>query len=98
MLHIVNHSRSESTAFCDCLDSVVAGDAVLLIENAVYLARDGASAGSAFEKPGVRLFALGDDLQARGVLPDQVAGIIQIIDYEGFVDLVEAHSPIQSWF
>jgi len=44
-----------------------------------------------------QVFALGPDLQARGVVVDKVPDGIAIIDYEGFVDLVVAHETTQSW-
>ena len=44
----------------------------------------------------MRFYALGPDLEARGVR-DRVVEGVQVVDYEGFVDLVAAHENVQSW-
>jgi len=95
MLHLVHHSASESPALQDCLSAITPGSGVLLIQNAVYEA----SADELFQNHNeVQFYALEADLQARGIDTTQLSGALQIIDYEGFVDLVERHNPIQSWF
>ncbi len=69
------------------------GDAVVLMEDAVYAAgaaetpfspsiRDGLSRG-------VVLYALTADLAARGVSPD-----LPQVDYDGLLDLIAAHARV----
>ena len=95
MLHLVHQSLSESPALQDCLSAITPGSGVLLIQNAVYEA----TADELFKHhDAVRFYALKADLQARGIDESRLSGLLQVIDYEGFVDLVERHNPIQSWF
>ena len=98
MLHIVNKSPYERTSLASCLRLAAEGSAVLLIEDGVY----GATKGGSFEgeiqaaMAGVKIYALGSDLSARGVA-DRVLDGINVVDYGGFVDLVAEHSNCQSW-
>lgn len=90
-LHLVNRSPTESRALEQCLARCGAGDAVLLMEEAVY-----AVSGGLLVPDGVALYVLQPDLEARGLtgaLPD---GIVPV-DYRGFVALTTRHQPILSW-
>ena len=97
MLHIVNKSPLDRPS----LDSVLAtGEpgSVLLIEDGVYAATK-VSAGEAKLKSGAgkfKFFALGPDLEARGVA-DRVADGVTVVDYAGFVNLVAENKTCQSW-
>lgn len=90
-LHLIHHSPTGSHTLTQCLARCGAGDAVLLMEDAVYAVR------VPFAIPdGVSLYALQPDLAARGLtapLPDGITSI----DYRGFVALTTRHQPIQSW-
>ena len=99
MLHTVNKSPFERTAFATCLRLARDGDAVLLYEDGVYAARKAsATTADATAATGrLRLFVLGPDLEARGVSADQVIDGIRIVDYGGFVDLVAENAPVQAW-
>jgi len=98
MLHIVNKSPFDRNSLESCLRLAKHGSAVLLIEDAVY----GATKGSSAEKQvqdamaGLKVYALGADLQARGVA-DRVMDGVMVVDYGGFVDLVAEHGNLQSW-
>jgi len=93
MLHIVNKSPHERSSLASALAHARAGHAVLLIEDAVVAA----TAGSLAAAPaGVALYALGPDLQARGLVA-RVAPGVSVVDYAGFVELVAAHPRVQSW-
>ncbi|HSD40326.1 MAG TPA: sulfurtransferase complex subunit TusB [Burkholderiales bacterium] len=98
MLHIVNKSPYEKTALASCLARATEGAAVLLIEDAVY----GATRGNAAEQQlkqaigRVDVYALGPDLEARG-MKDRVIDGVKLVDYAGFVDLVAQHKTSQSW-
>lgn len=95
MLHLVNKSPYE----CSNLDTATGfmkdGDALLLIEDGVYAAVKGGKAASQIN--GLNVSVLGPDLAARGIAADKLADGITVVDYTGFVDLVEANDKVQSW-
>ena len=92
MLHIINQSPFESRALASCLRLAESNSAILLIENAVVAAVSPVISGLTL----FTVYALKSDLQARGLL-DKVAMLIQVTDYNGFVELTVQHSRIQSW-
>ena len=98
MLHIVNKSHAQSTSLQSCLRLAQPGQALLLIEDAVYAATSGgaASAGMADALKTLKVYALQPDVDARGMNGKLVAGVTPI-DYAGFVDLVAEHRNNQSW-
>jgi tRNA 2-thiouridine synthesizing protein B len=73
-----------------------AGDPILLYEDGVYAAAGGpATADLIAEAVGSHpVYALKADLDARGL--STVAAGVQIVDYAGFVELVEQH-PVVPW-
>lgn len=101
MLHIVNKSPFERNALMSCLGHALAGDAVLLIEDAVIGVVTGSRIAPelqiAMNDKSVSIYALGPDLAARGVKAERVLEGIQVVDYAGFVDLTVANEKIQSW-
>ena len=95
ILHLVNKSPYEKNSVEIAAGYAKDGDAVLLIEDAVYAA---VKAGSAAAKlDGLDVSVLGSDLAARGVAEDKLADGIKVVDYAGFVDLVDAKDAVQSW-
>jgi len=98
MLHIVNKSPYERNSLESCLRLATQGSAVLLTEDGVYGAIKGGSFEGALKSAmaGVKVYALGPDLQARG-MADRVIDGVNVVDYGGFVDLVADHSNCQSW-
>ncbi len=98
MLHIVNKSPFAAQSLDSCLRVVQAGAAVLLIEDGIYAAVAGTAAAQRLGQggAGVRFYALGPDVDARGMQERLVAGV-ERVDYAGFVDLVTSHSPVQTW-
>jgi tRNA 2-thiouridine synthesizing protein B len=98
MLHIVNKSPYEKSSLTSCLAHAMKGSAVLLIEDAVYAATKGNAAENAVRRALQELpvYALGPDLEARGVRASIIDGV-QVVDYGGFVDLVAEHRTNQSW-
>ena len=98
MLHIVNKSPYEKSTLDSCLRVARDGNALLLIEDAVYAAARGNAAESKIRNAAGRLkiYALAPDLEARGMKEAALDGIT-LVDYGGFVDLVAAHKTVQSW-
>ena len=99
-LHTVNRSPFEHGALASCLARARPGSAVLLIEDGVL----GALAGSpqadrlaAAAAAGVEVFALGPDLDARGIEAGRVADVVEVVDYAGFVDLACRFGKTATW-
>ena len=97
MLHIVNKSPFSSQALDSCVQVSTGGD-LLLIEDGVYAASSGTVADNFMRDilKRFRVFALGPDLEARG-LADRLIDGITPVDYAGFVDLVARNKTCQSW-
>lgn len=99
MLHIVNKSPFDRNALDSCLRLAGSGSAILLIEDGVYAAV--AKAAQADKITGRMddcfFYVLGPDIAARGLSDISLIDGIQVVDYEGFVDLVAEHGATQSW-
>jgi sulfur relay protein TusB/DsrH len=96
MLYIVNKN---STALIDCIERASETDVILLIEHAVYAARVEKESSIMQPPPnGVVVYALQEDMQARGIQFSHCYDFIQYVDYAGFVGLVESNNPIRSCF
>lgn len=99
MLHVVNKSPFERNALDSCLRVAKLGSSVLLIEDGVYAALAKATHA---EKLAARMedfsfYVLGPDVSARGLSDSPLVDGINVVDYEGFVDLVAEHDTTQSW-
>jgi tRNA 2-thiouridine synthesizing protein B len=94
MLYIVNKSPLMFSNLKSLLRIAPAGEPILLIEDGVYAAAGGAASEAlALEALAKHpLYALRADLEARGV-HNLVEGV-QVIDYAGFVRLVEQHHVV----
>jgi tRNA 2-thiouridine synthesizing protein B len=98
ILHTVNKSPFEKSSVASCFAHLKEGSAVLLYEDAVYAAMQGtAIEGLISSAKGVKVYALGPDMQARGVSVDRLIGGVEVIDYAGFVDLAAEHDKVQAW-
>lgn len=97
MLHIVNKSPFQNSSLSSCL-AVAAGGDVLLMEDAVCVARTGTRWEATLQaaQARFRFFVLGPDLEARGLAGSLVSGV-NAVDYAGFVELVEKNPTCQSW-
>jgi len=95
MLHLVNKSPYDRNSLDSCVGYVQGGDAVLLIEDGVYAGVKGGAAAAKLE--GLDVSVLGPDLAARGISEDKLVDGVKVVDYAGFVDLVEAKDKVQSW-
>jgi tRNA 2-thiouridine synthesizing protein B len=99
LLHTVNKSPFERNALDSCLRHARKGSAILFIEDGVYALLRGAEYAAMIEQAGARcsLYALGPDLDARGIRPERLIDGVSLVDYHGFVDLAVAHDRVQSW-
>jgi len=95
MLHLVNKSPYDGSNLSTATSIMKSGDTLLLIEDGVYGAVKAGKAASLLD--GHTVSVLGPDLAARGIKEDKLADGIKVIDYAGFVDMVEANDKVQSW-
>ena len=98
-LHIVNKSPFERSALRSCIDHLRAGDAILLIEDAVLAARKGSLAEELLQGAlkACAVFGLGPDLTARGIKTGDMLAAVRLVDYGGFVDLVTQYQRTHAW-
>ena len=98
-LHTVSRSPFRDSALESCLRLARPGSVLLLMEDGVYGAlTDGALAGrvrDALDRH--RVYALQADLAARGISVAALVDGVQVVDYEGFVDLACECSKVQAW-
>ena len=95
MLHLVNKSPYDACTL-DTASSIMKGDdALLLIEDGVYAAVKNGKAAAGLA--GLKVTVLGPDLAARGIGEDKLIDGVTVVDYAGFVDMVEANDKVQSW-
>ena len=94
MLYTVNKSPLMFGNFRSVLGIAPAGEPILLYEDGVYAATEGTASAELIKQALEQhpVYALQADLEARG-LASLVDGI-QVIDYEGFVELVEQHHVV----
>ena len=95
MLHLVNKSPYDACNLDTASSIMKSDDSLLLIEDGVYGAVKNGKAASLLG--GHKISVLGPDLAARGISEDKLIDGVEIIDYAGFVDLVEANDKVQSW-
>jgi tRNA 2-thiouridine synthesizing protein B len=99
ILHTINKSPFERRALVACLRVAQPGAGVLLIEDGVYAARHGTKVADTVAEAmhSLSFYALGPDLQARGIMPEQLVNGVTIVDYGGFVDLTIEYHCVQAW-
>jgi len=98
-LHTVNKSPYECATLNSCLSHMQDGDSVLLIEDAVLGSRRGGKCADTLRTASAtsNVYVLGPDLEARGIDEDDVVEGISVVDYDGFVALVEASDRVCGW-
>ena len=98
-LHTYNKSLDAGEArLQNCLRMLAPGDGLLLLEDGVYLASQ-LHAGMPARQlipAGVSLYALGPDVEARGIFT-KIPADFSHIDYAGFVQLCLAHPRVVNW-
>lgn len=98
MLHTVNKSPFERNSLETCMDLAKKGSKILLIEDGVIGAVDGAKSDKIKGAMNdFTFYVLGPDLQARGIDEGSVINGVNVVDYNGFVDLVAETDNVQSW-
>ena len=99
LLHTVNKSPFEKNSLKSCIRLSAEGSSILLFEDGVYGALKGTEnsdmVANATSK--VTIYAMGPDLDARGVNKDNLIDGVKVVGYGEFVDLVAEHSATQSW-
>ncbi len=98
ILHTVNKSPFDKNSLERAIGVAKEGSSVLLIEDGVYGAIKGASSSAMVEAAmkTVKVYALSEDIAARGVNDRMIDGV-EVVDYAGFVKLATEHAQVQSW-
>lgn len=98
-LNIVNKSPFEKRSLEQCLKRIGEGDSVLLIEDASISAVSNTSYAESLQNASKlsKIYVLQPDLQARGFSDDNLLDSVELVDYDGFVNLVVSHDRVHSW-
>ncbi|MGB0467870.1 MAG: sulfurtransferase complex subunit TusB [Pontibacterium sp.] len=96
-LHTLNRPPGDTTCVTRCLDAIADGDALILIEDGVYVALPGHQALFSALPGNVSLNVLSVDLDARGI-SDKIQSVFNRVDDAGFVELACLHDKVISWF
>lgn len=99
-LHTINKSPYTHNTLASCLKICTERDGILLLEDGVFGAIASAPGADEIQiliQHGVKVFALVNDVKARG-LEEKSAPNIELIDYNAFVQLTLTHRCIQSWY
>ncbi|GHE19516.1 sulfurtransferase complex subunit TusB [Halomonas urumqiensis] len=95
LLHILNRSPLSSLVYRQAIATMGTEDRLLLIEDGVQGALP--TLVRHFEALEGRLFALREDLVARG-LAGKCDASVQVVDVDGFVELTEEAERTVSWY
>ncbi len=99
MLHIVNKSPFERNSLSACVRLAKKGSSILLIEDGIYASTKNTTVSPMVNDAlkEIKFYVLGPDLDARGMKESNLIEGMNVVDYEGFVDLVTDHDNLQSW-
>jgi tRNA 2-thiouridine synthesizing protein B len=91
MLYTINKSATMFNNLASALRIAAKGDPILLYEDGVYAAMADTSTEALLREAmsAHPVYALQEDLDARGI--DRCLEGVEVIDYDGFVALVEEH-------
>lgn len=94
MLYTVNKSPLTTQNLETCLAIAPEGEPILLYEDGVYGVMDAGRLSTRIKEALEQrpIYALEADLEARGI--QRIVEGIQVIDYDGFVGLVEEHNVV----
>ncbi|MGP4843148.1 sulfurtransferase complex subunit TusB [Marinobacter sp. 1Y8] len=90
-LHLLNKA-ADHPRFSQCLDQSDAGDSIALSESGVLAL----ALGVAWPE-GVHLYALSNDLEARGLKSSELPDHVSIIGYEQLVELTLSTDKVVCW-
>ena len=93
-LHTISKSP-DTQVLENCLKIIVAGDAILFIEDGTYYANSARNL-EAIDKA-CKIYGLREDMLARAILT-KAADSVELIDTARFVKLCCEHDKIVSWF
>jgi tRNA 2-thiouridine synthesizing protein B len=95
MLHLIVQSPIDSAIF----QRLGAGDDLLFLDKAVLniLQKGQFNDSLTALLAQHQLYALANDLEVRGIIPEELLKGIIVIDYVGFVELSVKNSLIQTW-
>lgn len=99
-LHTINKSPFAHNTLFSCIKVCAERDGILLLEDGVFgtiASAPGADELQLLIQRGVKVFALINDIKARG-LEEKLAPNIELIDYNTFVQLTLNHRCVQSWY
>ncbi|MDN3555057.1 sulfurtransferase complex subunit TusB [Halomonas maura] len=94
-LHIVNRSPASSQVYAQAVTAMAPDDRLLLIEDGVQGALP--QLIRYYEDIPGRLYALREDLEARGLV-GRCDASVQVVDVDGFVQLTEEADQTVSWY
>lgn len=96
MLHIINKSPFTKNSLESCVRVAPKDDPILLTEDGVLGAMSGSSVSALIKEAQKShvVYALSADVKARNV--DRLVEGVKVINYDGFVELVEQHRTM-SW-
>jgi len=95
ILHLLSKSPTENNAFNNAIRFLGPDDVILLIENGVYAGIEGIEPTLPFSS--TTIYALQDDVEARGIA-GKLAAACKLVSYDGFVELTERYTKVQSWY
>lgn len=99
-LHTINKSPYTHSTLISCLKICTEHDGILLLEDGVFGAITSAPGSNELQVlslQGVKIFALINDIKARGIT-EKLASNITPIDYNTFVQLTLKYRCVQSWY
>ncbi len=99
-LHTISKSPYVHNTLSSCLKVCIESDGVLLLEDGAFgaiISAPGADELQLLIQRGVKVFALINDIKARG-LEEKLAPNITLADYNTFVQLTLAYRCVQSWY
>lgn len=94
------HLMFQTSIDCSFLQRIESGDAVILLENATFLANRLNTLGTEIVQliqNDVDLFVLKEQIEIRGIKLTELAFGIKVIDYFDFVGLTEKNRVILTW-
>lgn len=97
ILHLLSRSARQGDGWQQCLLHVAAGDALVLLEEAVVEALAGGKEIEQLDNLSIAVFVLQTELQLRGLGESKLAAGVTAIDYGALVDLVVKFELSQTW-